>query len=291
MKVVRAHRLSETAGQLVEAHLPLVGHLVRETMQRVPRHVHVDDLTSAATTALVLAARNFDAARGVPFSAYARLCIRGALVDELRGMDWASRRVRRSARSLQSVEEQLTGVLGRTPTTQEIGAATGLSADQVADIRREADRATVVSLDALEGPGAVAAGPNGDDPESLILLRERLGYLHDALAELPERLRFVVVAYFFEQRPQLEIATELGVTTSRVSQLLSEALRLLNAGLRAHLNPAAAPTRPGRSAHMAVVTDRYASAVAARSSVAGRLGVTTTLGDGYLREAATRLGA
>jgi len=283
-------RLDRAARELVESHLPLVGHLVRETMHRLPAHVHVDDLTSAATTALVLSAGNFDATRGVPFGAYARLCIRGALVDELRSMDWASRRVRRSARNLQTVEDELTGALGRTPSTDEVAAATGLSPAEVADVRREADRAVVLSLDAFDGIGA-SARATGEDPESVILTREKLGYLHDALAELPERLRSVIIAYFFEQRPQQEIAASLGVTPSRISQLQSEALRLLNAALRAHLKPQAAPTRAGRSTRMAVVTDDYVRAVSARSTVAGRLEATTTLGDGYQMPAQQRLGA
>lgn len=283
-------RLDHAARDLVETHLPLVGHLVRETMQRIPAHVHVDDLTSAGTTALVLAATNFDATRGVPFGAYARVCIRGALVDELRSMDWASRRVRRSARALQSVEDELTGALGRTPTIDELASATGLSRAEVADVRRDADRAVVLSLDALDGIG-VGARASGDDPESIILTREKLGYLHDALTELPERLRSVVIAYFFEQRPQQEIAESLGVTPSRVSQLQAEALRMLHAALRSHVKPQAAPARAGRTARMAVVTDAYVRAVTTRSTVAGRLDVTTTLGDDFERRTRARLGA
>ena len=81
------------------------------------------------------------------------------------------------------------------------------------------------------------------------------------------------------------------MTPSRISQLQSEALRLLNAALRAHLKPQAAPTRAGRSTRMAVVTDDYVRAVSARSTVAGRLEATTTLGDGYQMPAQQRLGA
>ena len=101
----------------------------------------------------------------------------------------------------------------------------------------------------------------------------------------------MIVEYFFEQRPQQEIAASLGVTPSRVSQLLSEALRMLNAALRDHLRPQAAPTRARRTARMAVVTDGYVRAVATRSTVGGRLDATTTLGDEYRRPVRQRLGA
>lgn len=272
-----AVRLSATATELIEANLPLVGHLVRESLQRVPGHVQMDDLTSAATTALVLAARNFDAERGVPFGAYARVCIRGALIDELRSMDWASRRVRREARSIQAVQDQLTGALGRTPTTAEIAQATGLTPAEIEDVRRDADRAQVLSLDAAAGL-AEPATPQQAEPETLLLFRERIGYLHEAVAALPERLGHVITAYFFEQRPHNEIAVELGVTPSRVSQLQSEALRLLQAGLENPLGTAT-PARPPRSARSAVVTERFARAVSSGSSLTGRLAVTTPLGE------------
>jgi RNA polymerase sigma factor for flagellar operon FliA len=91
---------SAAVTELVEQNLPLVGHLVREILAKVPAHVRRDDLTSAAMMALTLAAQGFDAERGVPFARYAAIRIRGALVDELRGMDWAARSVR-TARALE----------------------------------------------------------------------------------------------------------------------------------------------------------------------------------------------
>jgi RNA polymerase sigma factor for flagellar operon FliA len=273
----------DSTTELIEANLPLVGHLVREALQRVPGHVHVDDLTSAATTALVLAARNFEPERGVPFGAYARVCIRGALIDELRSMDWASRRVRREARSIQAVSDQLTGALGRTPTVTELSQATGLSATEIEDVRRDADRAHVLSLDSIEG-AAEPATPSHTDPETLILYRERVGYLHHAVAALPERLRLVIVAYFFEQRPQQEIAEELGVTPSRVSQLQAEALRLLHAGLGGELGTdTPAPRTGSSSARSAAAAARFAASVSAGSTVATRLAVTTPLGETQAR--------
>ncbi|HZC70506.1 MAG TPA: sigma factor, partial [Jatrophihabitans sp.] len=88
--------------ELVTEHLPLVGHLVRELMHRLPAHVNRDDLVSAGSVALVLSARSFDPARGVPFARFAAIRIRGALTDELRTMDWASRAVRSRAREVET---------------------------------------------------------------------------------------------------------------------------------------------------------------------------------------------
>ena len=91
--------------ELIESHMALVGHIVRETMVRIPAHVNRDDLTSAGLTALVQAARGFDAERGVPFARYAATRIRGAILDELRSIDWASRSVRRRARDLDETRD------------------------------------------------------------------------------------------------------------------------------------------------------------------------------------------
>src|SRR5436190_6421656 len=92
--------------ELVRSHLPLVGHLVRELLSRVPAHVSRDDLASAGMAALAAAAKGFDPSRGIPFSAFATTRIRGGLLDELRGLDWASRSVRSRARRIEAAEQQ-----------------------------------------------------------------------------------------------------------------------------------------------------------------------------------------
>ena len=91
--------------ELITANIALVGHLVRETMGRVPSHVSRDDLTSAGLTALVQAGRSYDPERGVPFNRYATMRIPGAILDELRRTDWASRSVRRRAGSVADVHQ------------------------------------------------------------------------------------------------------------------------------------------------------------------------------------------
>src|SRR5205823_5398532 len=116
---------------LVRAHLPLVGHLVRELLGRVPAHVSRDDLVSAGMAALATAAKGFDAGRGTPFSAFATARIRGALLDELRGLDWASRSVRSRARRIDAAQQELTATLGRTPTQQELAESLGIAVDEL----------------------------------------------------------------------------------------------------------------------------------------------------------------
>ena len=111
---------------IVQAHMPLVGHLVREMLARVPAHVNRDDLLSAGYAALVAAARGFDEERGVPFARFAAARVRGALLDELRGLDWASRSVRQRARRTDTARQELTAELGRTPDHRRGGRAARL---------------------------------------------------------------------------------------------------------------------------------------------------------------------
>ena len=115
-------------------------------------------------------------------------------------------------------------------------------------------------------------------PRHLLLRREELGYLRDAVAELPERLRTVVERYFFQQHKMADIARDLGVTESRISQLRSVALTMLREGMHA-ADPAERPVRSVASARSAATTEAYRAAVVSRSTLAGRLAATTVLGE------------
>ena len=248
----------------VRKHMPLVGHLVREMLGRVPAHIKREDLLSAGYAALVAAARSFDDERGVPFPRFAAARIRGALLDELRGLDWASRSVRQKARRTDGARQALTAELGRTPTVAEVADRLGCKAEDIESADDDVHRAVLFSLQGFATATAddLVTEP-GAGPEELLLRRERLGYLRHAVEVLPERLRTVIIKYFFEERPMADIAAELGVTESRVSQLRSEALGLLRDGLNTHLDPALAaqPVRDGcvarrRAAYYDQIQDR-----------------------------------
>ncbi len=258
---------------LVAENLPLVGYLVSETIGRVPGHVSRDELMSAGLAALAFAARGFDPTRGVPFGRFASTRIRGAIIDELRSNDWASRSVRAKARQRDLATQKLSAVLGRTPTVPELAEALGVSTAELDAADNDVQRAVVLSLDGFFDPTVVdEMAPAGDvSPEEHLLVNEKVGYLHDAVAVLPDRLRTVVTQYFFEERGMAAIAAELGVSESRVSQMRTEALALLKDGLNAHLEPTLVrePERPD-----GCVTRRreaYFAAVAANSDYRTRL--------------------
>lgn len=256
---------------LIVGHMALVGHIVRETMARVPSHVDRDDLTSAGLAALVQAGRAFDDSRGVPFPRYAATRIRGAIVDELRSIDWASRSVRRRARDLDTTRSSLAVTLGRAATDAEVATTTGLSVAEVTANDEDVARATVLSLHASEDSSLeemlVSSIPG---PADVTEHRERLTYLSEAVAELPERLRLVVEQYFLAERPMAEIAETLGVSESRVSQIRAEALVLLRDALNHELEPemVAPHARPNGCA--AQRREAYFAAVAARHAAGSR---------------------
>src|SRR3954468_1252882 len=269
--------VSRELENLIRENMPLVGHLVREMLFKVPAHVHRDDLASAGYAALVTAARAYDSGRGIPFGRFAAVRVRGALLAELRSMDWASRSVRARARRAEVARQELTAQLGRTPSPTELAELLGVGVSELNNVDDDVQRAAVLSLQGF------AAGTAEDmvtetslNPEEMLLHRERIGYLHDAVAVLPERLRFVVEASFLQERPLSEVAEELGVTESRVSQLRTEALALLKDGLSTHMEQQETGTaKEGCVARRRAV---YAAQIAARSTMASRLGVTDAQG-------------
>jgi len=260
---------------IVQENMPLVGHLVREMLARVPQHVNRDDLMSAGYAALVHAARGFDAGRGVPFARFAAARVRGALLDELRGLDWASRSVRQRARRTDSARQELTAELGRTPTVQEVAARMGCTVEDIEIADDDVHRAVVFSLQGFATAAAddMVTEPSAG-PEEMLIRRERLGYLRHAVDALPDRLREVVQGYFFDERPMARIAEDLGVTESRVSQLRAEALGLLRDGLNTHLDPALAAQNPPKEGCVARRRAAYYEQIAVRGDIRTRLAVT-----------------
>lgn len=257
--------------ELVRTHLALVNYMVSEIANRIPRHVCRDDLMSAGMAGLAQAARSYDPSRGITFQRFASSRIRGALLDELRARDWASRSVRAKARDVSQTTEQLTAKLRRQPTPDEVAAAMGASKNDIEAVNTDVYRAVVLNFDALPIDGSaeevLLSGEPGPDED--VLDNEKRAYLVAAVDHLPERLRRVVIGYFFEELPMQVLAEELGVTDSRISQMRAEALGLLKDAINSQLDPdMVRKQEPGR-----VAKRRYAyyAAVAAHDDYRRRL--------------------
>lgn len=231
---------TDVAG-LIEANLPLVKHVVYQVAVHFPRHVDRSELAHAGALGLVEAAQRYEAGRGVPFERFAAQRIRGAILDAVRAADWAPRSVRTLSRRLEEVEHELANQLGRSPDTEEVADRLGVDMDRLADMQHRVYRSVILALDHYVAPEDdeeltlvdVLTDPDEREPAEELEQRELHGYLRDALGLLPERHRLVVVGYFLEGRTSLELATFLGVTESRISQLRSEALEMLREGITA----------------------------------------------------------
>lgn len=267
--LARAHIEEE----LVREHLPLVQYVVSEVAHRIPSHVSRSDLVSAGMLGLAQAARTFDPERGIAFDRFASTRIRGALLDELRGRDWASRSVRSRARGMGQATEELTARLGRQPSPDEIASALNVPADHVHKLVDDVHRATVLNYESLvlEGDAESFLAAGDESPEEAMVSRERRAYLTDAVAALPDRLRRVVIGYFFEERSMQDLADELGVSESRVSQLRAEALLLLKDGINAQLDPDTVTTEVRPNGRVARRKAAYYASVADGSNYRARL--------------------
>jgi len=265
--------------ELIRTHMPLVGHLVRDMLTRIPNHIHRDDLTSAGLHALVTAARGWDPDRGIPFHRFASTRIRGAILDELRSLDWATRSVRTKARATDTTRQQLTTTLGRTPTADELAQALGTTTTDLQQTDTDVQRATVLSLQGFTTSSADdLVTEKNPGPEDMLLHREQIGYLHHAIGSLPERLQTVITEYFLNERPMADIADDLGVTESRISQLRAEALSLLKDGMNTHLNPDLAPVPDNPESITARRRASYYASIANSTSLHSRLAMTNAHG-------------
>ena len=267
-----AAQISPSEDQLVREHLPLVHYAVSELVHRLPRHICRDDLVSAGMAGLAQAARSFDESRGVRFDRYAATRIKGALLDELRRGDWASRSVRSHGRKVTEATERLTSRLGRVPTTAEVAGELGCEATDVSAMSAAVHRAVVLNYESLSAAEADDVLPcDSLTPDGIVLENERTGYLVDAVATLPDRLRRVIVGYYLDELPMAALATELGVTESRISQMRSEALGLLKDGINAQLDPEKVETSDRRSRRVVARQRAYHDAIATRSNYRTRI--------------------
>src|SRR3954452_20229086 len=228
-------RVAPDVDALVTTHLPLAQFAVNAVASRIslPGHVSRDDLVSCARVALVEVARRFDPGAGAPFSTYALPRLQGAVLDELRSGDWASRSVRAAARRTDAAADALTISLGRPPTKEELAQSLGVPRAELDSLQIDVHRAVMVSIDAETGTerGSLDLPATGDSPERALLRGERARHLHEAIRELPDRLDEVVERNFFGDESLTDIADDLGVTLSRVSQMRARALTLLHAAM------------------------------------------------------------
>lgn len=232
----RAIALRERRDRVVLEHLPLVKAIAVRVHENLPVHVEVDDLVHAGVLGLFDAATKFNPEKQVAFSAYAKHRIKGAILDSLRQLDWASRDMRRRHKQVEAATRELASSLQRNPTEAEVAQKLGM----------DVERWRTMMLD-LRNVGLVSASTRGNENEDLpapdfptkpdshpdsICAKEQLrNVLGIAMKTLPERYQKVVVLYYTNEMTMKEIGNILGINESRVSQIHKSALEKMNVAL------------------------------------------------------------
>jgi RNA polymerase sigma factor FliA len=223
---------------LIKEFVPVIKYMALRLAMRVPAGLNVEDLMSAGTVGLLDALSKFDSSREVKFRTYAEFRIRGAMLDEMRSMDWVPRSVRERIGRIQHAANEFTKRKGRTPSEQELAAELGVDAKEVDETLLQAKGTVVLSLDDLGTSDDdahsildVLADTDQPNPLESLLSEDTRKVLAEAIDRLPERQRLVLTLYYFEELTMKEIGTLLSVTESRICQLHAQAMVRLKAQL------------------------------------------------------------
>jgi RNA polymerase sigma factor FliA len=222
--------------RIVLEHLPLVKAIAIRVHESLPVHVDLDDLIHAGVLGLFDSVTKYDATKNVAFHAYAKHRIKGAILDSLRQMDWASRDLRKRQKQVDAVTQDLSSRLGRTPDENEMAGQMGVSVARWRQMQLQ-----------LRTVGLVAANPTNDperdltqeypaapafQPDRICEQRQLQSTLARAMSCLPERYQKVVFLYYTNEMTMKEIGDLIGVNESRVSQIHKTALKKMAVALQ-----------------------------------------------------------
>jgi RNA polymerase sigma factor FliA len=223
--------------RLILSYAPMVKYLAVRKVRQLPPHCNMDDLVSCGLVALIAAVERFDPAKGASFQQYAWTRVSGSMIDELRRQDWAPRSLRRAGSEIERTRKEWQARHGHAPTDQELSNQLEITS---AELRDQLDRLSLVDLVSLNAP---TRGEDGDglvemgdtlsatlgecDPEHAALANERTSVLKDAVTSLSEREQSILTLLYVDQLQGFEVGRILGVSESRVSQLLGGIRRKL----------------------------------------------------------------
>jgi RNA polymerase sigma factor for flagellar operon FliA len=227
--------------RLVVAYSPLVKYVSGRMASGLPAHVEEADLISYGLTGLINAIERFELEREIKFETYAITRIKGAIIDELRSLDWVPRSVRQKARAIEKANSKLEHLLQRAPTDEEMAAELEMTEQEFQDALLQISNSTIAALDELWTVGDASGDqvslldtledPNAADPATVMDQTDLKDRMADAIARLPEREKLVVALYYYENLTLREIGEVLGVTESRISQLHTKAVLRLRSRL------------------------------------------------------------
>jgi RNA polymerase sigma factor for flagellar operon FliA len=233
------------ADKLIIEYAPLIKFIAQRIAVRLPPHVELDDLTSAGVMGLIDSIKKFDPSKDTQFKTYAEIRIRGAILDELRSLDWVPRSVRQKATELSQAYSTVEQRLGRAAEDEDVAKEMGLSLNDFHKQIGNVKSAPILSFEELSGVGKdgekrdimnILAGSPDTDPQMLARINEVKEIISRAIDELPEKERLLVSLYYYEELTMKEIGEVLGITESRVSQLHTRVVVRLRSKLFKFIN-------------------------------------------------------
>ena len=224
--------------RVVLEHLPLVKAIAVRVHENLPVHVDLDDLVHAGILGLFDAASKFNPEKQVVFSSYAKHRIKGAILDSLRQLDWASRDMRRRHKQVEAATRDLASTLQRTPTEAEVAEKLGMDVDRWRTMMLDLRNVGLISASTRSNEGDELPAPDfptspETQPDSICAREQLRSVLGVAMKTLPERYQKVVLLYYTNEMTMKEIGGVLGINESRVSQIHKSALEKMQAALQA----------------------------------------------------------
>ncbi|HEX6894805.1 MAG TPA: FliA/WhiG family RNA polymerase sigma factor [Bryobacteraceae bacterium] len=241
-RAVKRYQAQQSAAEdrerLILEHLPQVRLIARRIHERLPESVNLDDLISTGTIGLIAAIDRFDPSHNVKLKTYAEYKIRGAILDSLRGLDWAPRQQRKRSKQIESAINAIEQRLHRAPTEEEIASELRLSIEDYHEWLVDIRGVNIGSLETVspDGDGRSLLRYVSDDeenwPSTLLEKSELQRVLAQAIEKIPQQERLVISLYYHEELTLREISKIVNLHESRISQLKSQAILRLRSYLQ-----------------------------------------------------------
>ena len=236
-----ANRTPQLREQIIIEYAPLVKLVAGRLSMYLGYNVEYEDLVSYGIFGLIDAIDKFDFAKNVKFETYASLRIRGAILDQIRKMDWIPRSVRNKQKKIDAVNAKIEAETGRAATDEEVARELDVSVEELNNWQGQSKVSNLVSLDEFVEQGSeikmdAFANSHYEQPEKIIEKTELTGKISEALEVLTEKEKQVVMLYYYEEMTLKEISSVLSVSESRVSQLHTKALMKMRKSLGEYMN-------------------------------------------------------
>lgn len=222
--------------ELIRKYAPMVKYFAERFAARVPPNISIDELTSAGMVGLFNALGNFDPEKGFKFETYAACRIKGAILDELRKMDWVPRSVRREAQEIEEAFLSLQVKLDREPDDAEVAQALGVDLENYYKMLQRTQGVRLISLDEIKSSSAGSLFDSIESDQSSPLdevkKKELKSVISEVLSMLPEKEQLVLTLYYYEELTLKEIGSVMDLTESRISQIHSKVIISLRSKLK-----------------------------------------------------------